>query len=58
MSNVSDDLVTDADDKFFNLILYGKCNALQSIGYMLVAQIYYIFRPTRLNLVLTAKAHR
>ena len=50
-----EDLVTDADDKLFNLILYSQHHVLHSIlpGR---SDFNYNLRPRRHNLVLTAKS--
>ena len=49
-----EDLVTDADDKLLNLILYSEHHVLHS--YFLVVQILItILGPRRHNLVLTTK---
>ena len=50
-----EDLVTDADDKLFNHILYSKYHVLHAIlpGH---SDSSYNLRPRRHNLVLTAKS--
>jgi len=50
-----EDLVTDADDKLFNLILYSKRHVLHSI-LPDRSDFNYNLRPRRHNLVLTAKS--
>ena len=49
------DLVTDADDKLFNLILYSKHHVLHSI-LPDRSDCNYNLRPRRHNLMLTAKS--
>jgi len=49
-----EDLVTDADDRLFNLILYSKHHVLHSI-LPDRSDFNYNLRPKRDNLVLTAK---
>jgi len=48
-------LVTDADDKFFNLILHARDHVLHSI-LPSRSDFNYNLRPRRHNLVLTAKS--
>ena len=50
-----EDLVTDADDKLFNLILYSKHHVLHSI-LPDRSDFKYNLRPRRHNLMLTAKS--
>ena len=50
-----EDLVTDADDKLLNLILYSKHHVLHSILPDRL-DFNYNLRPRRHNLVLTAKS--
>ena len=50
-----EDLVTDADDKLFNLILYSKHHVLHRI-LLDRSNLNYNLRPRRHNLVLTAKS--
>jgi len=54
-ASVLEDLVTDADDKLFNLILYSKRHVLHSI-LPDRSDFNYNLRPRRHNLVLTAKS--
>jgi len=49
-----EDLVTDADDKLFNFILYSQHHVLHSI-LPSRSNCNYNIRPRRHNLVLTAK---
>ena len=50
-----EDLVTDSDDKLFNLILYSKRHVIHSI-LPDRSDFNYNLRPRRHNLVLTAKS--